>query len=89
LTPLELPALCEEKRALILFRDTWFSGVSGIIVVSCINALVMISRGVVTSVEIPSDKLERASVWAVGVALLIIFGVSSDSSVSESLLFFV
>jgi hypothetical protein len=82
--PLEQPALGGGKRALMLFRDTWFSGVSGIIDDNCRSALVSVSSLTFRSEETPSDKLDNASVCAVGVALFIVLGVLSDSLESES-----
>jgi hypothetical protein len=61
-TPHERPALDGGKRALILLRDTWFSGVSGIMVVNCRRAFVIISSFAFRSEGIPSERLDSASV---------------------------
>jgi hypothetical protein len=64
----------------MLARAAWFSGLLGIIVVNWSKAVVICSTRALRSEETPSERLESASVWAVGGDRLIVFGVSSDSS---------
>jgi hypothetical protein len=46
----------------MLARAAWFSGLFGIMVVNCKSAAVICSSFVLRSKEMPSDKLDIASV---------------------------